>query len=196
MFLLATLCGIVLGAAFRPPIAAVAAFGLTLLVAATAPLFRRGRERRPPADAMRDLERHLAWFRRRAEAGELLVVRVPAGMDAGGVRTAFRITDSVAVGGAADDRVVYAVLDSNGLERQGVVERLERLAGEHLDFAWARFPEDAVTLGGLVDHALEGLSERAGGDRRPAWPGMAAPRRTAAPRLATAGSSHESGGIG
>jgi hypothetical protein len=172
------LLGVALGATLRPPIAAVVVAGLGL-AATAAPLFHRARSARFSSDSACDLERHLAWFRRREESGDVVVVRVPACTDAGRVHTAFRITDSVMTASRGGQLEVGAVLDRTGLDREGLERRLSGVLGQQLDFGWARFPEDGITLAGLLERAREELPDAA--KERPS---ALARHRAAAPRIA------------
>jgi nucleoside-diphosphate-sugar epimerase len=64
---------------------------------------------------------------------------------------AFRITDSVA---AADGNEIHAVLDGKNLDRDGLQRRLcQVLADVGPAFGWATFPDDGITLDGLVEQA-------------------------------------------
>src|SRR5437867_13302626 len=83
------LSGVALGAALRP-IAAVVVAGLLILATAAAPLLHRAGGARHVWVSLHELERHLAWFRRRGEPGGVPVVRIPARTDAGRVRAGFR----------------------------------------------------------------------------------------------------------
>ena len=108
-----------------------------------------------------DLQRHLAWFRRREEPAHLLLVPV-AGIDEQELSSAlesFRITDSVSLGRGGGGSELYALLDAHGFVREGLERRLaERLDGRR--FGWATFPEDGVTLQTLVDHARDAMRDR------------------------------------
>jgi hypothetical protein len=187
------LCGVALGTALHPPIEAVVVAGLLVLAAAAAPLLGRagGGGARRVSVSSHELERHLAWFRRREEPGTVLVVRIPARTDAGRVRAAFRITDSVATATREGDLELTAVLDRTQLDPEGLERRLTGIAGLELDFGWAHFPEDGVTLPGLLERAREDLpivTTPARADSAPAR------SRTVTPRV-SAELSHQTGGV-
>ena len=107
-----------------------------------------------------DLQRHLAWCRRREEPANLLLAPLD-GIDVVAVRSlleSFRITDSVTIGGSAGGTELYALLDAHGFMREGLERRLaEAFAGRK--FGWATFPEDGVTLQTLIEHARGSMRE-------------------------------------
>jgi len=106
------------------------------------------------AEVNGDLQRHLAWCRRREEPAHLLLMPLDTTSDTelAYLLESFRITDSVTLGRGANGSELYALLDAFGFERQGLERRLAgRLDGR--SFGWASFPEDGVTLQTLVEHA-------------------------------------------
>jgi hypothetical protein len=107
-----------------------------------------------------DLQRHLAWCRRREEPANLLVAPLE-GIDELAVRSlleSFRITDSVTLGRSTGGTELYALLDAHGFMREGLERRLaETFAGRN--FGWATFPEDGVTLQTLIEHARGSMRE-------------------------------------
>ncbi len=107
-----------------------------------------------------DLQRHLAWCRRREEPAHLLVAPLQ-GIDELAVSSlleSFRITDSVTLGRSTGGTELYALLDAHGFMREGLEGRLaESFAGR--DFGWATFPEDGVTLQTLIEHARGSMRE-------------------------------------
>ncbi len=107
-----------------------------------------------------DLQRHLAWCRRREEPAHLLVAPLE-GIDEQEVRNlieSFRITDSVTLGRNAGGSELFAFLDAHGFVREGLEARLaERFSGR--SFGWATFPKDGVTLQTLLDHARATMGE-------------------------------------
>jgi hypothetical protein len=112
------------------------------------------RSAHPLPEVNGDLQRHLAWCRRREEPAHLLVVPLNAADDGdlAHLLESFRITDSVTLGRGADGSELYALLDAFSFDRQGLERRLaERLNGQSL--GWASFPEDGVTLQTLIEHA-------------------------------------------
>lgn len=107
-----------------------------------------------PSDVNGDLQRHLAWCRRREEPAHLLLVPLNGAGDGdlADLLESFRITDSVTLGRGAKGSELYALLDAYSFDRQGLERRLaERLNGQSL--GWASFPEDGVTLQTLIEHA-------------------------------------------
>ena len=132
-------------------VAAGAALGL-----ATS-FFPRGQAQTEPNG---DLQRHLAWCRRREEPAHLLVAPLE-GIDELAVRSlleSFRITDSVTLGRSTGGSELYALLDAHGFMREGLEGRLaETFAGRN--FGWATFPEDGVTLQTLIEHSRGSMRE-------------------------------------
>jgi hypothetical protein len=107
-----------------------------------------------PSEVNGDLQRHLAWCRRREEPAHLLLIPMNGAGDADlpQLLESFRITDSVTLGRGANGSELYALLDAFSFDRQGLERRLaERLNGHSV--GWASFPEDGVTLQTLIEHA-------------------------------------------
>jgi hypothetical protein len=106
------------------------------------------------------LERHLMRCRRREEPASVLVARLdrrsrPA---EGDVLACFRLTDSVAVRRIGQRLELLGVFDDDRLDRSGVERRLRATASRAgVELAWARFPEDGVTLEVLLDAARAAL---------------------------------------
>jgi hypothetical protein len=111
-------------------------------------------------DVTGDLQRHLAWCRRREEPAHLLVLPL-ADVQEKELRSlleSFRITDSVTLGRNEGDTELYALLDGHGFVQEGLERRLaERSNGSRL--GWASFPNDGVTLQTLIDHARTEMRE-------------------------------------
>lgn len=112
------------------------------------PLLMRGR----PGPLAHDLERHLAWARRRADSCDLLVVEgCPA--DAG-LPAVLRTTDSAELTVIGINRTeVRVLLDDVGECREVVERRLAGRATPGATFGWARFPDDGVTVEALIHQA-------------------------------------------
>ena len=107
-------------------------------------------ERRHP---LLELERHVMRCRRREEAGALMLADVPARDRATCHRLAccYRLTDSVAVARVGRHCEVVALFDDDGgLDREVLELRLRRAARVKPAVAWARFPDDGVTLEALL----------------------------------------------
>jgi hypothetical protein len=132
------------------------AFGATALGLACG-LFPRESE---TVDVNGDLQRHLAWCRRREEPAHMLVVPLNGTTDAGlsELLESFRITDSVTLGRGAGGSELYALLDAHGLVRQGLERRLAGRLGDH-ELGWATFPDDGITLQTLIEHARKTMQE-------------------------------------
>lgn len=132
-------------------VAAGAALGL-----ATS-FFPRGQAQTEPNG---DLQRHLAWCRRREEPAHLLVAPLE-GIDELAVRSlleSFRITDSVTLGRSTGGSELYALLDAHGFMREGLERRLAETFADR-NFGWATFPEDGVTLQTLIEHSRGSMRE-------------------------------------
>jgi hypothetical protein len=79
----------------------------------------------------------------------------------------YRLTDSVAVARVGRHCEVVALFDDDGLDRATLEARLHAAAGVEPLVAWARFPDDGVTLEALLLAArleLRSLNDGA------AWP--------------------------
>ena len=126
--------------------------------------------RRPPA---LELERHVMRCRRREEPAALLLARVPARSRTMSHRLAccYRLTDSVAVARIGRHCELVALFDDDGIDRGVLERRLQAAAGVEPAVAWARFPDDGVTLEALLLVArvrLRGTLDEAGPLTRPA----------------------------
>jgi hypothetical protein len=152
---------------------AAAAFVLT---AALAPVFPEGtwlfagvvgglaltfrpRSRR----TVEDLQRHLSWCRRRGEDAAVVVMRVPADAAATSedVREVMRLTDSVHVEDGFGGYHLTAVVDEADLSRTGLEQRVREQLGDGVEFGWASFPRDGLTLSVLVEVATSGTARPA-----------------------------------
>jgi hypothetical protein len=126
-----------------------------------------------------ELELHLMRCRRRGERASLLVARVACPSRSTGRRlgVCFRLTDSVAVTRVRHGYELTALFDDDGLERAALERRLRSTAGIEPSIAWARFPDDGLTLGVLISAARAGLRH---GEGAPVTP-LAAMLATASP---------------
>jgi hypothetical protein len=134
-----------------------------------------------------ELQRQLMRNRRRAEPATILIasggsLRAPAARE---VLETMRLTDAVEVAHAGGHCEIRAVLDGDDIDRAAVERRIRDSAGvEDIDFGWALFPGEGVTLDVLVGRARARLDTR---DTRHAEPeplqGAAGPR----PSMARAG---------
>lgn len=102
----------------------------------------------------RDLQRHIAWCRRREEPAHLLVV--PLGrideQETRNLIRSFRSTDTVTLGRNGSKPELIAFLDAHRFVREGLEARLAERFGVR-SFGWATFPEDGLTLKTLLEHA-------------------------------------------
>jgi hypothetical protein len=108
-----------------------------------------------------ELERHIMRCRRRQEPAAVLVLRVAAAgrMSPDRLRASFRLTDSVAITRTRYGYELVGVFDEDGLDRDALEWRLRAaLGGIATCVAWARFPDDGVTLGMLIGDARAALS--------------------------------------
>jgi hypothetical protein len=114
-----------------------------------------------------ELELHLMRCRRRGERASLLVARVASPRRSTGRRLSgcFRLTDSVAVTRVRHGYELTGLFDDDGLERAALERRLRTSAGVEASVAWARFPDDGLTLGALISAARASLRC---GERSPA----------------------------
>jgi hypothetical protein len=160
-----------------PILAASVAFGL---FAAVGYVPHHG-SHAPQAEPFSHLERHIAWFRRREEPGELVVLSLPDTADIAGVASSFRITDSVAAIPKNGGAEIVAVVDSAGFERH-----ITAAAGSEVEFGASSFPADAFTLDGLLEHARQELSITRDARRKSASSIASQPRaRTLSAELST-----------
>jgi hypothetical protein len=100
-----------------------------------------------------ELERHVMRCRRREEPAALMLARVPARGRTTCHRLAccYRLTDSVAVARVGRHCELVALFDDDDARHRDVLEeRLHRAAGVEPAVAWARFPDDGVTLDALL----------------------------------------------
>jgi hypothetical protein len=102
-----------------------------------------------------ELQRHLSWCRRREDEAHLLVLPLTESemADPSPVLECFRITDSVALSRATGGFELQALLDDKRFVREGLERRLRMIVGEQRSLGWAKFPDDAVTVESLVEHA-------------------------------------------
>jgi hypothetical protein len=121
-----------------------------------------------------ELERHVMRCRRREEAAALMLAAVPVRGRTTSHRLAccYRMTDSVAVARVGRHCELVALFDDDdGLDRGVLETRLHAAAGVEPAVAWARFPDDGVTLDALLLVArlrLRGTVDEAGPLARPA----------------------------
>lgn len=133
-------------------------FGLAAAAAAIVLVDVWSRDAPPLAAGQHEaLWRRLAWYRRRREPCDLLIARV-AGAEPerqlARLRAAFRATDAVECVGPRGRGEVRAILDLTELSRAGLARRLQA-EGIDVRCRWARFPDDALTLEALIDHAQQ-----------------------------------------
>jgi hypothetical protein len=108
-----------------------------------------------------DLQRHLAWCRRREERAHLLVIPLAdvGEQELSGILESFRITDSVTLRKANGGAELYTLLDDKGFVREGLERRLSELRGGRSSFGWATFPDDGVTIQTLIEHARDQMRQ-------------------------------------
>jgi hypothetical protein len=107
-----------------------------------------------------ELERHIMRCRRRQEPAAVLVLRVAAASRIAPerLRASFRLTDSVAISRTRYGYELVGVFDEDSLDRDALEWRLRTaLGGIATCVAWARFPDDGVTLDMLVGDARAAL---------------------------------------
>jgi hypothetical protein len=123
-----------------------------------------------------ELQRRLSWCRRYEEPAELLVARMPAlaPRRRSTVIAVFRVSDSVALGRAAGEYELRAMLLDRDLDRAAVERRVAEASGQGVSLGWARFPEDGVTLDTLVDVARKRLRSSS----KSRWPAEVATRNS------------------
>jgi hypothetical protein len=99
-----------------------------------------------------ELERHMMRCRRREEPAALMLAHVPARSRSTSHRLAccFRLTDSVAVARVGRHCELVALFDDDDLDRAALQQRLRGAADVEPAVAWARFPDDGVTLEALL----------------------------------------------
>jgi hypothetical protein len=118
-----------------------------------------------------DLERHIMRCRRREEPASVLVARIAGShrIPPRRLLECFRLTDSVTIARTRDGWEVAAIFDEDGFDRDGLERRFRAaLAATPPSVAWARFPEDGVTLDALLASAraaLPACAARASGRR-------------------------------
>lgn len=107
------------------------------------------------AGRLDDLGRHIMRARRRGESAAVLVARAAGAHRSTGRLLAgcFRVTDSVSVVRLPRGYALSAVFDDDGLDRAVLERRLRASAGVPMQAAWARFPDDGVTLDALLERA-------------------------------------------
>lgn len=123
----------------------VLAWPVAAVMAAIALVARR----KTTNNGIMDLQRHLAWCRRRGEEAAVLVMRAPAGAASSPdeVRHSLRLTDSVHVVESVGGYSVVAILDNADLSVDGLEQRVRSyLKTDDIDFGWSTFPHDGVTL--------------------------------------------------
>jgi hypothetical protein len=139
-------CAAALAAALLAPAAAalVAAAAVTV---ALVPVLRRSAA--APGDQA--LRRHLAICRRREEGALVLVACVPGRR--GAMASDLRISDTALVEIRREGSLLVAVVDGQELSRERIAERLRAKHGDALTVGSATFPDDGLTLDGLVEIA-------------------------------------------
>jgi hypothetical protein len=127
--------------------------------------------------AMQDLERHVMRCRRRGESAWLMLALVPGRSRSKGHHLAccYRMSDSVAVARVGRHYRLIALFDDDELDRSVLERRLHGATGANPSVAWARFPDDGVTLEALLHAARAELRSEL--------------RATVAPSLAAASTS-------
>jgi hypothetical protein len=107
-----------------------------------------------PSDPDRESRIALARARREEVEADLLIASAQRISPAQAVALAasLRVTDGVSLQRRGRRWELCAVL-TGGDARQVVEERLRRVSPVPLAIGWARFPRDAVTFEGLVEHA-------------------------------------------
>lgn len=124
---------------------------------------------RSRAGSRTELEAQLARCRRRAEAAAVVVMEADALPEAtaADLRGALRLTDAVSVAVMSHGLELHAILDGADVDRSLVETRLAERAGVAVRFGWARFPDDALTLEGLLAAAQpESVPLPSGAQRR------------------------------
>lgn len=154
------------------------------------------------ADPLRALRVELARCRRNGTEADLLVARLPRRLDGRSpdLACALRVTDGLALRESRRGQEMLALFDARDAARIPVERRLRGLESDALDCAWARFPDDGVTLEALLDrvgerarsprgHSLPsaGIATRGGVPARPI------PGWTADPSVAFASERERSG---
>jgi hypothetical protein len=134
-----------------------------------------GRARHRP-DALYPARMQLARLRRSGERADVLVVELPASISlwdgrptrkcASAVSSLLRVTDGVSTVPALRGSGVCAVLGSDEGARAAIDRRLRDACGDQIDLAWASSPDDGVTLGSLLEAALDRLPRREPGLRQ------------------------------
>jgi hypothetical protein len=129
-----------------------------------------------------ELERHVMRCRRKEEPALLMLAHVPGRGPATGHRLAhcFRATDSVTLVRVGRRYELTALFDDDGFDRVVLERRLRSAAGTEPAVAWARFPDDGVTLGALLLAARTELSRLSGGAAAVAMPATLATASTPA----------------
>ena len=99
-----------------------------------------------------ELERHVMRCRRRDEPAVLMLAHIPGGSRSTGHRLAccYRLTDSVMVARVGRHHELVALFDDDGLDRAALERRIRTAARVEPAIAWARFPDDGVTLDALI----------------------------------------------
>lgn len=139
---------------------------------APAPVLAAGLASRSPGTWLEELERQLMRCRRRDEEAAVLVARMYGWRGSSeGLLSSFRLTDSIGLRRFGCGVELVGVFERNRFDPSAVERRLRRMAGEaELRLAWAKFPQDGVTLQVLLEGARSDLPALAGRrrGRRPA----------------------------
>jgi hypothetical protein len=158
----ALIAGAMVPAAFvdsAPALAFVATGGAVGIATSLFPEPRRS----PSVGQLTEIQRHLAWCRRREDNAHLLVMPLTEreAEQPGDLLDCFRITDSVALSRGPHGLELHALLDDKNFQREGLESRLGTWAGDERHFGWAHFPQDAVTVQALVEGARASMPEAA-----------------------------------
>jgi len=154
-----------------PRVAVLAATSM-VLIGSVRELRSRPRADRMPIDDFGALEHQLARWRRRGEAGSVLMFDPAAGSRARQLVLALRTTDAVALCSSLRGPRLVAALDDAGLDRRGLERRLGALGTGRQRLGWASFPADGTTLEALLSSASAALEHQSVWDehQRPASP--------------------------
>jgi UDP-glucose 4-epimerase len=115
--------------------------------------------------SVEELQRHLMRCRRRGESAAVVRVELPAheADRVPGLLDATRVTDSFVVRDALGRVELIGLLDGEDVQPELVEQRFGTVLGAvSPSFGWARFPDDGVTLEGLIERARRSARARVG----------------------------------